>query len=103
MKGVSNLKTKAVAVLSQLDLPISIYAATERDKFRKPRTGMWAKLLEDCDLEEAGAVDLENSIFVGDAAGRIERIKGGIKVKKDHSCVDRYASFAKHETEHLLT
>jgi bifunctional polynucleotide phosphatase/kinase len=103
MKGVSNLKTKAVAVFSQLDLPISIYAATERDKFRKPRTGMWAVLIEDFDLEIPDAVDLENSIFVGDAAGRIERVKGGVKVKKDHSCGDRYVLSTSLETESMLT
>jgi bifunctional polynucleotide phosphatase/kinase len=92
MKSLSNFKTKTATVLGQLDLPISIYAATERDKFRKPRTAMWSELLEDNNLLAADAVDLENCIFVGDAAGRIDRAKGGVKMKKDHSCGDRYVS-----------
>jgi bifunctional polynucleotide phosphatase/kinase len=91
MKGLSNLKTKVVAVLTQLDLPISIYAATERDKYRKPRTGMWSELLGDLDLDAISTVDHENSIFIGDAAGRIDRKRGGVVIKKDHSCGDRYA------------
>lgn len=79
-------KSKAAAVFSQLDLPISIYAATEKDIFRKPRTGMWKELLEDYDIHLPGDLDLENSIFVGDAGGRTA---GGGK-PKDFSCSDRY-------------
>jgi bifunctional polynucleotide phosphatase/kinase len=90
MKSLSNFKNKTAMVLSQLDLPISIYAATERDKFRKPRTAMWTELLEDNNLLAADAVDLDDCIFVGDAAGRVDRAKGAVKVKKDHSCGDRY-------------
>jgi hypothetical protein len=43
--------------------------------------------LEDYDLESADTIDLENSVFVGDAGGR-EAVAGG--VVKDHSCVDRF-------------
>jgi bifunctional polynucleotide phosphatase/kinase len=74
------------AVFSQLDLPISIYAATEKDQYRKPRTGMWKELLEDHDLNP-GSVDLENSFFVGDAGGRI----ASIGIAKDFSSSDRYS------------
>jgi len=84
---VVSFKTKVTAIFSQLDIPISIYAATEKDIFRKPRTGMWAELLEDYDISQ-GDVDLEHSIFVGDAGGR-EMI--GSK-PKDFSCSDRYLS-----------
>ncbi|KAF1358366.1 PNK3P-domain-containing protein [Lizonia empirigonia] len=85
-KRLADFKGKVSAVLSQLDLPISVYAATGRDGFRKPRVGMWVELLDDHDLEGIDFVDLENSFFVGDAGGR-EAI-AGITVK-DHSCVDR--------------
>lgn len=85
MKRLADFKSKVSAVLTQLDLPISVYAATGKDQYRKPRTGMWHELLEDNDLESADAVDLENSFFVGDAGGR-EAVPG---VPKDHSCVDR--------------
>ncbi|KAF2656772.1 PNK3P-domain-containing protein [Lophiostoma macrostomum CBS 122681] len=85
-KRLADLKSKVSAVFTQLDLPITLYAATGRDQYRKPRSGMWQELLDDHDLEAADSVDLENSFFVGDAGGR-EAIPGG--VSKDHSCVDR--------------
>lgn len=87
-KRLADFKGKVSAVLSQLDFPITVYAATGRDEYRKPRVGMWRELLEDYDLEEADWVDLDNSFFVGDAGGR--EAVAGISVK-DHSCVDRYA------------
>lgn len=70
--------------MAQLDLPISIYAATAKDEFRKPRTGMWRQLLNDHGLaEQPGAIDLDKSMFVGDAAGRSG------SATKDFSCSDR--------------
>jgi bifunctional polynucleotide phosphatase/kinase len=89
-KRLADFKGKVSAVLSQLDLPVSVYAATARDIYRKPRVGMWKEMLEDYDLDSAEAVDLEQSFFVGDAGGR-EAVKGG--APKDHSCVDRWVSF----------
>jgi bifunctional polynucleotide phosphatase/kinase len=85
-KRLADFKTKVTAVFNHLDFPISIYAATSRDLYRKPRTGMWSELLEDYDVENAESIDLENSVFVGDAGGR-EAVAGGVK---DHSCVDRF-------------
>lgn len=79
-------KSKVSAVFGQLDIPISIYAATEKDTFRKPRTGMWKELLEDHDIHLPGDLDLEHSIFVGDAGGR----QAGGGKPKDFSCSDRY-------------
>jgi bifunctional polynucleotide phosphatase/kinase len=80
-------KAKVSAVFHQLDFPINIYAATEKDIYRKPRTGIWRELLEDYDIHLPGDLDLENSIFVGDAGGRDA---GGGK-PKDFSCSDRYS------------
>jgi bifunctional polynucleotide phosphatase/kinase len=85
MKRLADFKQKANAVFNQLDLPISLYAATAKDMYRKPRPGMWQQLLEDYALAPA-AVDHENSIFVGDAAGRLG-VPGGSK--GDFSCSDR--------------
>ncbi|KAK2808825.1 hypothetical protein FQN50_004301 [Emmonsiellopsis sp. PD_5] len=79
-KSLNTFKQKVAAVMKSLDIPISVYAATEHDEYRKPRMGMWKEMLEDYDLDVDGAVDLERSIFVGDAAGR----------EGDHSCADRY-------------
>lgn len=79
-------KNKVSAVFSQLDLPISIYAATEKDLYRKPRPGMWKELLEDYDLNVPGSIDLDNSFFVGDAGGRV----ASVGLAKDFSSSDRY-------------
>ncbi|RMZ84393.1 hypothetical protein DV738_g636, partial [Chaetothyriales sp. CBS 135597] len=81
----NNLKAQLGSVLAQLDLPISFYGATTQDRYRKPRTGMWDELLEDYDLQSDGAVDLSQSFYVGDAAGR-ERSD---KRSKDHATSDR--------------
>ncbi|KAJ8109817.1 hypothetical protein OPT61_g7175 [Boeremia exigua] len=63
-KRLADFKSKVSTVLGQLDLPITVYAATGRDEYRKPR----------------------DHFFVGDAGGR--EAVAGIS-PKDHSCVDR--------------
>ncbi|EDN09052.1 conserved hypothetical protein [Histoplasma mississippiense (nom. inval.)] len=78
-KSLSIFKQKVAAIMQTLDMPFSVYAATASDEFRKPRMGMWREMLDDHDLSVAGLLHLEQSIFVGDAAGR----------EGDHSCVDR--------------
>jgi bifunctional polynucleotide phosphatase/kinase len=91
-KRLADFKSKVSAVFNQLDIPISVYAATARDEYRKPRTGMWDEMLDEYDLDSAHSVDLENSFFVGDAGGR-EALNGGAK---DHSCVDRWVNHLIH-------
>lgn len=86
-KSLSNFKGKVAAVFKSLELPMSIYAATERDIYRKPRTGMWEQLLMDYGLTDQGDIDHESSFFIGDAGGRAEDKAAGMK--KDHSCSDR--------------
>ena len=83
-KRLTEFKRKATAVFTQLDLPITTYAAVTQDQYRKPRTGMWEQVLEDYGLA-AGDIDFEHSVFVGDAGGRQ---KNG-KILKDFSCSDR--------------
>lgn len=79
-------------MLSQLDLPTTVYAATARDIFRKPRAGMWEQVCQDYDIP-ADEVDLAGSVFVGDAGGRTAQLKNGetgaAAVAKDFSCSDR--------------
>ncbi|KAF7620018.1 polynucleotide kinase 3'-phosphatase [Aspergillus flavus] len=77
-KSLTNFKERASAVMKQLDIPLSVYAATLDDGYRKPRIGMWKEFLDDYDFDVNG-VDLSKSIYVGDAAGR----------PNDHSQVDR--------------
>ncbi len=66
---VQKFKRKVGAMLAALDLPVAVYAATAKDGFRKPATGMWERALGDRGWR-AEDVDLEASFFVGDAAGR---------------------------------
>ena len=97
---VAKFKQKCAAVLAALDIPTSVYAATGRDAYRKPRTGMWTEACDDYDIPPA-EVDLTNSVFVGDAGGRTAAAaadaatseKGkpakGKAPAKDFSCSDR--------------
>ena len=84
-RSLANFKTKANAVLTQFDFPIYLLAATARDIFRKPRTGMWRELLDELDMDPGKGPDLEESFFVGDAGGRAA---AGDR-KADHACSDR--------------
>ena len=87
---VAGFKQKCGAVFSNLGFPLTLYAATANDVFRKPRTGMWEEMRKDYGLAgDDGDVDLANSIFVGDAAGRAAYLKGGVAVPKDFSSSDR--------------
>ncbi|KAK4120461.1 PNK3P-domain-containing protein [Parathielavia appendiculata] len=85
---VSTFKQKCSAVLSQLGIPITLYAATGRDIYRKPRPGMWNEMKVDYDLAESD-IDREKSLFVGDAGGRTADLKGASAAAKDFSCSDR--------------
>lgn len=89
-KRLVDFKQRVKGVLTQLDLPIVLYAATDKDKFRKPRSGMWDKLLEAQGLTQEGDVDLQACYFVGDAGGRTASTGG---FKADFSCSDRFGSF----------
>jgi bifunctional polynucleotide phosphatase/kinase len=88
MASLTNFKSQLRSILTQLDLPISVYAATGQDKYRKPRVGMWDEALGDYDLQTEGAVDMANSFYIGDAAGR----EKAAKRRKDHATSDRYSS-----------
>ena len=46
---------------------------------------MWREVLDEYHVEVDDAVDLEHSIFVGDAGGRA----GRAGAKADHACSDR--------------
>lgn len=77
---LDDFKLKVEAVMAALDLPVTLYAATEDDKYRKPRIGMWEEMADDYDLDAHGVVK-EQSFLIGDAAGR----------DGDHAASDRYS------------
>ncbi|RUS20191.1 polynucleotide kinase 3 phosphatase-domain-containing protein [Endogone sp. FLAS-F59071] len=106
-------KTKVTNVLSGLALPAQILISTQVDQYRKPLTGGWEWLRdegndgvkigrsflgkgitenESCSYETGSIMlvadsYLEQSFYVGDAAGRLAGWKAGHK--KDFSCTDR--------------
>lgn len=82
-KSLTNLKAQITSIFQQLDFSIHFYAATTQDRYRKPRTGMWDRLLDD--LHVHGVVDMPKSFYVGDAAGREKADKRA----KDHANSDR--------------
>lgn len=84
-RSLSSFKAKVGFILSQLDFPVTLFAATARDQYRKPRTRMWDELLEEFDLGKHDGPDLMSCFFVGDAGGRPARSDA----KADHSCSDR--------------
>lgn len=92
-------------LLDQLSMSVRLIAAMKKDINRKPAKGMWELLQKsingkigksylgmfvgfDRQLNRNGPyTDLEESFYIGDAAGRAEGWKP--KAKKDHSCGDR--------------
>ena len=84
---VAALKQRVEAFMRHVgtDLKFLVLAAPNEDHYRKPSIGMWEHLRDI--LLRGVEIDMKNSIYVGDAAGRPKDwIKGK---KKDHSCGDR--------------
>ncbi|KAF8163100.1 polynucleotide kinase 3 phosphatase-domain-containing protein [Crassisporium funariophilum] len=65
------------------DVPFRLFAATQRDQYRKPMPGMWNEL-ERIFADEGIQIDKSASFFVGDAAGRQYT-----QAKADFSSTDR--------------
>jgi bifunctional polynucleotide phosphatase/kinase len=63
--------------------PIRIIAAYSRDQYRKPMTGMF-DLVQNLYKSKGYEIDMEKSIYVGDAAGRL----AGVGRRKDHGDTD---------------
>jgi bifunctional polynucleotide phosphatase/kinase len=85
-RSLTHFKAKVASILTQLDIPVVVLAATARDAYRKPRIRMWHELLEEIDLDVHVGPDLPHCFFVGDAGGRPARTD----TKADHACSDRF-------------
>ncbi|ORY83121.1 polynucleotide kinase 3 phosphatase-domain-containing protein [Protomyces lactucae-debilis] len=82
-KRYEQFKQKIRGIMMTLATPLICYAATGKDRFRKPNTGMLQHFL---DHQYPGrSLDMQHSFFVGDAAGRIPQGK----LLVDFSCTDR--------------
>jgi len=81
-KAVNEKIGRLGAFVAAMGLPMQVIAATDKDDFRKPGTGMWDFF---CKYFNEGVVpDKANCFFVGDAAGR----------PRDHGDTDK--GFAKN-------
>ncbi|MBN3274565.1 PNKP kinase, partial [Polyodon spathula] len=78
-------KSKVEAILKLLRVPVQVFVATGWGIFRKPVLGMWEYLREKAN--EGVAVDVSQSFYIGDAAGRSVGFSPGRR--KDFSCSDR--------------
>lgn len=81
----SDMKTKFEAIVSKLDIPVFILASSGETHFRKPATEMWNYFVNT--LNKKVVVDMKESYYVGDAAGRPKNWAPG--KPKDFSCTDR--------------
>ncbi|KAJ9108508.1 hypothetical protein QFC20_003414 [Naganishia adeliensis] len=79
-KALKEWRNKVSLICGDLpkDIPIRVLAATAKDQYRKPGTGIFDYLKE---LYEAKGLEIDelNSFYVGDAAGRV----------RDHNDTDR--------------
>ncbi|CAI4227121.1 unnamed protein product [Auanema sp. JU1783] len=78
-----DFQKKIEAVVKALGVPIHVFISAGSGRFRKPCTGMWEALER---YNDDVKIDKEESLFVGDAAGRIVT---KTRPKKDHSSADR--------------
>lgn len=78
-------QTKADTIIHELGFPVDVYVSTGESNYRKPSPEMWQYMAKN--NNDGVAVDMEASVYVGDAAGRPKGWKAG--AKKDFSCSDR--------------
>jgi bifunctional polynucleotide phosphatase/kinase len=77
------IKGKIMDIIEALKIPIIVFIATDKDKYRKPRTSLWEYMIQSCN----SGMNPSEAIFVGDAAGRGP--DGKLRPKKDFSSSDR--------------
>ncbi|KAM3965324.1 polynucleotide kinase 3'-phosphatase [Aphomia sociella] len=82
---IEDFKKKIESLVQNLGIPVQAYFATGKGFYRKPTTGMWKVLNEQ--KNDGLEIDLNESFYCGDAAGRAAGWAPG--KKKDHSMVDK--------------
>ncbi|XP_078368438.1 bifunctional polynucleotide phosphatase/kinase-like [Oculina patagonica] len=85
MQNKEDFKTKTESIADHLDVPVQVLIAPGENEYRKPVSGMWKYLLEKAN--DGIAVELKDSFYVGDAAGRVANWAPGKNM--DFSCSDR--------------
>ena len=79
------LEKKFEDIVTAVGIPIQVFVSTGNNQYRKPSPGMWKFMETNCN--GGLPVDVANSMFVGDAAGRPKNWAPG--KPKDISCTDR--------------
>lgn len=65
----TKFKIEAAAVLDTPNTSLKLYAATARDSYREPRTGMWDEMVKDYQLDDNRVdLNLTASYLMGDSA-----------------------------------
>lgn len=82
---LNELQYKFCRITEEIGCPVQVYILTGYNHFRKPNTAVW-ELMHD-QLNGGIKVDLDKSLYVGDAAGRDKDWSPG--KPKDFSCDDR--------------
>lgn len=82
---IDDITGKILDLSEELGFPLQACVATATNHWRKPHTSMWDFFVKT--MRSGAAVDMKESVFVGDAAGRPAGWKAG--AKKDFSCTDR--------------
>ena len=82
---VEDFKGKIHNIIRKLNIPVQVFVSTGKGPYRKPGLGMWKYLTQDAN--DGIAVDMDASMYIGDAAGRPADWEP--KKKKDFSCSDR--------------
>lgn len=75
---IKNMKKKTENVTSAIGVPVLVFIAPDKNKYRKPLTGSWDLFVEE--YNKGMVPELKESFYCGDAAGR----------KKDHASSDRF-------------
>lgn len=78
------IKTKIENITQQIGIPMQALIASADDSFRKPSKTLWRYFAENMNGTEQ--VDIKESIYCGDAAGRVGK-------KKDFTDTDLYLKF----------
>uniref|UniRef100_A0AC35UIN9 Bifunctional polynucleotide phosphatase/kinase n=1 Tax=Rhabditophanes sp. KR3021 TaxID=114890 RepID=A0AC35UIN9_9BILA len=80
----NEFKKKIESVVERMKVPMQVFISLGHPTFRKPYVGMWDYFVGESN--DSLAIDFENSIYVGDAAGRLV---SSTRKKKDHSDADK--------------
>ncbi|KYQ92952.1 SAP DNA-binding domain-containing protein [Tieghemostelium lacteum] len=76
---------KILAIADELKIPIGCFIATDDDINKKPSKSMWDFMLEECTDGSDIPIQISESFYVGDAAGRPEGWKPGAKADFSNS------------------